>query len=84
MGFVCILKVEQSIICNDLSYGHEDGLYEIMPMRDGKTFSELFGTTHDLRGNLSLQTALEIAEATLTLSINELRDLANEFFQIRG
>ena len=77
---VCLMRGGISIICNDMSYGHEDGLYEIRPVRKGKTFKELFGTIDQVRGYLSLQTALEIAEKTLFGSTPEVRDLARQYF----
>lgn len=78
---VQLIRGQTSIVRHGTSYGSEDGLFEIYPMKDGKGFVEIFGTTDNVAGYLTLEEAVAIAEAVENDS-PELKELVKKNFWV--
>ena len=64
----------------DATYGGNQGLYEVFPRKEGKGFMALFGTADNVAGWLTLEQAVEVAEAVETGSRRQMLLVAEKYF----
>jgi|SRR3989338_5256004 len=69
-----------SIILHDGSYGHQNGLFEIMPIFKGKSLDDAGFCTANVIGWLSLKSAFALASATLSKNESSVRRTLREVY----